>query len=164
MAQTKHVRGPKPASVRSLEGVFSRKESWKKQNKHPTSLAGICLNQKSTQDLLVSWAPAVWQCNPSCPYDPYFGLDGGGEGRCQDGFTMQEKGSGLSGVTRPQSDIAGETRGHRLRNLTTLPPPPTPQAGPQGELSFSLASASSRQMKRQCWLPYTPKFWTETLT
>lgn len=38
---------PQLPSVRSLEGVFSRKESWKKQNKHPTSLAVTCLNQIS---------------------------------------------------------------------------------------------------------------------
>lgn len=65
-------------------------------------MAGTCLYQKSTQDQFAE----LWQFgspNPSCPYVSYFGPDGGGEGRCQEGFVLQEKGNGQSGVSGPQA-------------------------------------------------------------
>lgn len=137
--------GPQLPSVRSVEGIFSRKESWKTQNKHPASLAVTCLNQESTQDQLAELGGLTprgqWLLCPT------FGLDGGGEGGCQEGFILEEK------------DHSWGARGHKL-GVKQLGPG---LAGPQREHGPSLASASSRPDERECWAPDAPTFCTEAL-
>lgn len=101
---------PAAPSVRSLEGVFSRKRGWRNQNKQPALWPRESGKHLGTH-LLSS--------GPPCPHDPHWASVRTGK------FILEAKGGKLSAVTRSQWARAGDTKPRACgqKNLSLEPVP-----------------------------------------